>query len=150
MAIWQYKLFAVPSEEFRSYFNETDIISIEAFDHIEWWRYLTYKSINFNSLRDLPLSESWSKDIILLGDVNSNCVEILIDGEKLIEVSLRIDLRTKYKVMIESVCAFAEDNGLLFLNENLKRIFPFPEIISRDIDNHGAFKGFIDRNLGKL
>lgn len=144
MAIWQYKLFAIPEEELKSYFNNIDNISIEAFDNIEWWKYRPYKSINFNSLK-LPFQESWSKDIKQLGDISSDCIETFVQEEKIIEISIRIDLRKNYKPMVEYICEFAQDNSLCFLNDKFKLISSIPQVINQDISNHKIFEEFTNK-----
>lgn len=142
MAIWQYKLFAIPEEELKSYFNNIDNIPIEAFDNIEWWKYRTYKSVNFNSFKELSFQESWSKDIKQLGDINSDCVEIFVQEEKIIEISIRIDLRKNYKSMIEYICEFGQNNHLCFLNGEFKLISSIPEVINQDISDYKIFEEF--------
>lgn len=142
MAIWQYKLFAIPEEEKKSYFKNIDVIPIEAFDNIEWWKYRSYNSVDFNSFKELPSRESWSKDIRQLGDINSDCVETFVQEEKIMEISIRIDLRKNYEPMVEYVCNFGQDNLLCFLNGEYKLISPIPELINQDISDYKIFEEF--------
>ena len=142
MAIWQYKLFAIPEEELKSYFNDIGNISIEAFDNIEWWKYRTCKSVDFNSFKELPIQESWSKDIKQLGDIDSDCVETIVQEEKIIEIANRIDLRKNYKLMVEYICEFGKHNHLCFLNVEFKVLFSTPEAICKDIRDYKVFEEF--------
>ncbi len=94
MAIWQYKLFILPKEEVISYFENQRTIGEDDFNEIEWWKYRQLTADNFNSLvAQLPQNISWSRDIILFGNTDSNCVELLYENNIAVEVSGRIDLR---------------------------------------------------------
>lgn len=145
MAIWQYKLFAIPEEEFDTYFKNKKFISAEDFNGIEWWIYRTYKSIDFNSFGNLSLSESWTKKIIMFGDIDSDCVEVLVEGEELCEIAIRVDLRKNYEGMLTSICKFGQDNNLYFLNDRFKVLFPKLQLINQDITDNDAFAEFIAR-----
>jgi hypothetical protein len=143
MAIWQYKLFAIPEEEYESYFKNNNFILIEGFDNIEWWKYREYESIDFSSFNALSLCESWTKEIIMLGNIDSDCVEVLMDKNKVQEISIRVDLKKDYGGMVNSICKFGNDNNLCFLNVKLKVLFPERQIINQDIIDNNTFGEFI-------
>lgn len=142
MAIWQYMIFAIPEEELESYFKNVDFIPNVAFNNIEWWKYRTYKSVNFNSFKELTFQESWSKNIKQLGHIDSDCVEVFVQGEEITEIAIRIDLRKNYKPMVNYICEFGQDNHLCFLNNDFKLLFSLPEVIHQDINDYRLFDEF--------
>lgn len=121
MAIWQHKIFIVPSEEIESYFGKNTIITMYDFENIDWWK---YKKINvqdfliFNNV--LEEKKSWTKDIIQYGHLDSTCLEIIIENSKVVEVSTRIDLRKDNQLFFNELIYFALKNNLLFLSFNKK------------------------------
>lgn len=82
----------------------------------------------------LPLKKSWSNDMIIYGDEGSNCLEILLDKNKITEVSARIDLRLDYRAFLSLLCEFAQEHDFTFVNNELKILAPDIHIVSHDIE----------------
>lgn len=144
MAIWQYKLFVLPEEEVDSYFLNKDSVSEKAFNEIDWWKYRQIDIKLFEPLiRLLDKENSWSENIVQLGNLDSNCVELLYEEGRMVEISIRIDLRTDYNNMVKIFCEFADENDCVFLNESLKVLEPSPLIVLSDIDNN-KYREFMD------
>lgn len=144
MAIWQYKLFVLPEEEVSSYFSSETSITDEALNEIEWWKYRQSEIICFDSIKELlSPKKSWSNSIILFGDVDSSCLEVLIESEKIVEVSIRIDLRANYRNIIVAICEFCQQNSLMLLNYRLELLAPNTAILEEDIIKYKTFNEFI-------
>lgn len=144
MAIWQYKLFVLPEEEVSSYFSSETSITDEALNEIEWWKYRQSEIICFDSIKELlSPKKSWSNSIILFGDVDSSCLEVLIESEKIVEVSIRIDLRANYRNIIVGICEFCQQNSLMLLNYRLELLAPNAAILEEDIIKYKTFNEFI-------
>ena len=107
MAIWQYQLFIIPKEEINSYFENSEYIEKAALDEINWWKFRAFEKVEFESFRKvLKQKKSWSQEILLFGEEESNCFEVLFKSNKIIEVLARIDLRTDYYCFLDNLCAF--------------------------------------------
>lgn len=148
MAIWQYQIFIVPEEEINSYFEKDGIISSDALNEINWWKYRQLDITSFDVFKVLfSIRESWTKDIILFGDEGSSCIEILMEEGRIIEISARIDLRYNYKQFVTILCEFAQKNNCTFLNNDLKIISTNTQLIEQDIENYTVYKSFFDKLL---
>lgn len=146
MAIWQYQIFVVPEEEINSYFSEDICINKNALNEIDWWKYRQLNIESFNVFITLcPLKKSWSNDIILFGDESSNCIELLMNRNKVIEISVRIDLRYNYEQFVSTLCEFAQKHNCIFLNDALKIISAREQLIKQDIIDHPIYKSFLDK-----
>ncbi|TKC12039.1 hypothetical protein FA048_00015 [Pedobacter polaris] len=147
MAIWQYRLFVIPEEEINSYFLNEDYLSEDAFNEIDWWKYKRIDEISLGDLISLLAeSKSWSNNIYQLGNIESDCLEILFNKQKILEISIRVDLRNNYNSLIEAICKFGRRNALIFLNYNLKLLSPDEIILKEDISNYNLFDDFITKN----
>lgn len=145
MAIWQYQIFIVPNEEINSYFPEEINISYDDLNEINWWKYRQLTINKFDSIRALlPERKSWTDEIILFGDDNSDCVTISLEDTKIFEISARLDLRTDYRQFARILCEFAQENDCIFLTDDLRILIPDFQLVKNDIENYPIFKAFLD------
>ncbi len=134
MAIWQYNLFVLPQEEIYSYFGQTNIIRNDDLNDINWWKYRQLNIEWFDVFNDLlTRNKSWSKDIILWGDESSNCVLVLIENNEILEISIRIDLRSNFDFFLRLICNFTQRHECALLNNELEIFSPDFVIIKENI-----------------
>lgn len=146
MAIWQYQIYIVPEEEVDSYFKNENSISYDDLSEIKWWKYRQLKIDSFNTfIKLLPRKDSWSREIILFGDESSNCIEVLLEENLIIEISIRVDLRLDYKGFINLLCEYALSNKCMFLNDKLEILYPNLKLLENDIMNYPRYKAFLDK-----
>ncbi len=146
MAIWQYNLHIIPKEEILSYFEYVETITDNDLNEIEWWRYRKLNIKDFDIFKDkLIPKKSWSSDIVLLGDEDSNCIIILMEFNKVAEISVRIDLRSDFRFFLQTICDFAEKHNCIFLNYELRILEANYYIMKHDIIVYPLFKSFIDK-----
>lgn len=146
MAIWQYQFYMVPEEELDSYFRNEDLISYEDLSEIEWWKYRQLDITSFDTFISLlPKKKSWSKDIIIFGDDDSSCIEILLEKNRIVEISIRVDLRLDYINFINLLCEYALNNKCMFLNYKLEILYPNLEALEKDILSYPTYKMFLDK-----
>jgi len=146
MAVWQYHIFIVPEEEIKSFFKDAMSITNDDLNEIDWWKYSQLDLDKFKIFEKLLMrKKSWSKDIILFGEEDSDCVEILMDNKKIVEVSARIDLRHNYKNILNNLCDFAQSNNCIFLNDSLNIIYPNILVMENDILKNNVYKNFLDK-----
>lgn len=83
--------------------------------------------------------DSWSKDIIQYGDLQKTCIELLVENERIVEVNVRLDLRTLTKDLLMNVIDY-----IIRLNANIyyqnKIVIPSIKNICNIIINSNAYK----------
>ena len=135
MAIWQYKIYALPAEEYNTFFAGKQQINEDAFDEIKWWKYRKPKKIG-ERFPYLPLTKSWSSDITLFGSHNSDCVKLLQEDDYY-EISIQFDLRELNGKFIEDVLAWVAEENFIILEYTYKFILPTKEHLLKSIaDSH--------------
>ena len=70
----------------------------------------------------LGLHESWSKDIVQYGTIDSTCIEILYEEKQVEEVSIRFDLRNVSLSELDAILSFINTNNLEILFDG--KVFP--------------------------
>lgn len=138
MAIWQYTFHVLPKETVNTlaevfFFNHTD----EGFDDEFYWKKYAIKKNFFSEINSiLKKNKSWSNDIDLYGNQESNCFEVLSDNEdNILSVSFRIDFTNNYEEILSQILEFCILNGLIVLDENLSVVPLNMEQVKYVIDN---------------
>ena len=108
-------------------------------DELIWNKHQIHSSL-FNEIADiLPLNTSWSKNIMLFGDQDSNRLEVLFDKNRIVlSVSFRLDFTSNYEIILLKLLSFLKSNDFIVLDEKLNvtelKYNTFEEIISRSRD----------------
>lgn len=123
MAIWQYDLFLIPDKE-----TSNIKLDEEGFiDDEKLWSKYSDKIRSIELIKKyLPESESWSDSLRIYGNIDSNCLEIYYNKEKINSISFRIDFRTDYNLILNNIIKFCKINNLSLIDEELK-ILPLDE-----------------------
>ncbi|MBD1432703.1 hypothetical protein H8B06_07705 [Sphingobacterium sp. DN00404] len=124
MAIWQYTFLVLPKDGVQVLSTSTNNglgKTIDGFEDDRYWKYSTIKRDLFNAVGHiLPKSKSWSNEIDLYGNQDSNCFEVFFDKEDTIQsVSFRIDFKDNYRSILQGILEFCRHNGLIVLDESL-------------------------------
>jgi hypothetical protein len=113
----------------------------ETFDESDWWEdqlmCKDYQSIISSFLEE---GVSWSKSLRLWGDLEKDCVSILMDNHRIVEVEIRIDVRRVNTSYVENICHFAKLCDCMLLTEDLNLIEPDGELLLRQIVHSKASK----------
>ena len=135
MAIWQYKIYVLPAEEYNAFFADKQQINEDAFDEVKWWKYRKPNQIG-ERFPYLPLTKSWSSDITLFGSNNSDCVK-LFQEDDYYEISIQFDLRELNDKFIEDVLAWVAEENFIILEYTYKFILPTKEHLLKSMtDSH--------------
>ena len=59
--------------------------------------------------------KSWSQDIDQYGRLDNSCIEVVKENDTVVEINVRIDLRSVTMSIIEAIVSFAEVNNLKIL-----------------------------------
>jgi hypothetical protein len=122
MAIWQYTFHVLPKESVETLSSEYHFIKGEdGFDDEPFWKLNPVNRGFFQPmLKILPKNKSWSNEIDLYGNQESNCLEVIFqEGGNIISVSFRIDFRGNYEMILSNIVEFCLRNGLVILDESL-------------------------------
>lgn len=122
MAIWQYRFRILP-KEYESEMRSGYILEGGDFDLVEeyLWAMYAYKKDEFKEFSALLCkNKSWCDEIDLYGEQDSNCLEVLYDGNSniVLSVSLRIDFRIDYDFILKGVIEFCILHGLIIIDED--------------------------------
>jgi hypothetical protein len=144
MALWQYTFIVLPRKSIETFppgFSFTK--DEDGFDDAPFWVEQSIKCDFFKDIDSiLPIGKSWSKDINLYGNQESNCFEVLFENGLVLSVSFRIDFTSHYDDVLNALIEFCIFKGLLILDENLK-ITPLNfEVIKHLIENSPQVKKY--------
>jgi hypothetical protein len=123
MAIWQYTFNVIP-QGFVSNSSFTPIVDEDGlFDPEPYWSINKVSPQFFNRIEQiLPKGNSWSKKRLVFGDLQSNCFEVLFEGDIVVSVSFRIDFTSDYGEILSLLIEFCILHGLSILDEGLEPI----------------------------
>jgi hypothetical protein len=136
MAIWQYTFLVIPNDYLQETLNSERIE--DEFDDSKFWENSKITSDFFSSVGSiLKKTDSWSKNIICYGNIESNCFEIFCKNNFVISVSFRIDFTSEYRLLLNELIEFLILKGLSVLDETLD-IVPL---------NYEMFKSIIENSI---
>lgn len=124
MAIWQYNFTVIPKNGIekgnfisKKYLDEDGFLEDEPI----WLRSPTKMEIFDAIEKILPRNESWSKNISLFGDQDSNRFEVYRNEVgSVISVSFRIDFQSGYDQILENIINFLDKHDMLILDEKMQ------------------------------
>lgn len=124
MAIWQYNFTLIPKEALKKGTSHLEKhLDEEGFlDDESCWLIEPLKVNFFNKIEILlPRNKSWSDDIILFGNQDSNRFEVYKNiNDNVISVSFRIDYTSEYEEILRGIINFVQLNNLIILDEKMK------------------------------
>jgi hypothetical protein len=145
MAVWQYTFQVLPRESVNTFaedffFNRKD----EVFDDEPYWKKYPLKKNFFSKIDSiLKKAKSWSNDINLYGNQESNCFEVLSDSEDyVLSVSFRIDFTSNYESVLSYIIEFCSLKGLIILDEELNVVSLNYEQVQSVIRNSPQLKWY--------
>lgn len=118
MAIWQYSFKLIPRRSIKSglkalQYDENGCLK----DHVYWDKVPT--SISFlRGIGQIMLrSNSWSKNLLIFGDLESTCLEIYSEGAYIKSVSFRIDFTSDFEKVLKRMIVFINSKNLVLFDE---------------------------------
>lgn len=126
MALWQYTFQILPKESFEAFFQSFKIsLDDNMFDETTYWQIKPFNKSYFERIGNiLQKSKSWSEEIDLYGNQESNCFEVFFDGktDDVTSVSFRINFTSDYEMVLNSIIEFCILKGLIVLDEELQLV----------------------------
>lgn len=122
MALWQVGFFVIPKESL-DLGIPIKLSEEDSFDDSLFWEYLNLNPSFFDSIGAiLPKKKSWSRNIILYGEENSNRFEVFFESEIIVSVSFRINFTSNYEDILRQLIEFFLYNNLIILDEKINII----------------------------
>ncbi len=142
MALWQVGFFILPklNLELINLLKSTDE---ESFDNSFYWDEKKVSPLFFRKIETfLPQTESWSEELNIYGNENSNRIEVYFSNDIVESVSFRIDFTSNYKEILKQIIEFCITNDFIILNEMLNVVDLNFESINKDILNETRVKKY--------
>lgn len=96
----------------------------------------------------LPKEESWSANTMQYGKIDETCIEIDYEDDLILEIAVRLDLRTLSKKLLQAICDFASSNDLR-ISSKAGLIVPNLENLLLILQNSPAWR-FVKNPVGFL
>ena len=123
MSLNQIGFFVLPKKCWVEMVNENNFkLDDEGFfdDELIWNKFNIHYSL-FSPINEiLPITKSWSNNIMMFGEENSNRFEVLFNKSKIVvSVSFRIDFLSNYEIILIKLLNFFKSNDLIVIDEKL-------------------------------
>ena len=143
MAIWQYTFELIPRAKLIKLFGDVpQTIDADDYEQVEWWSDGTNLTADFeNRLASFAASyKSWSADVKCWGAEDCNVVQVIMDGGRVVELSVRFDLRKLDETFLHNMVGFARDNECVFLTESMRVIEPSADVLKAVLMSSDAWR----------
>lgn len=141
MALWQFSLHLIPKPKVLNVFKQIPtILPMDVFDSIEWWENLSLTDNHKSEITHiLPKQISWSSNLELWGDADSNCIRISNYGGCIGSVFIRIDMREFDFNLLNKIVDLAKYFNCLILTEEQQLLEPSIEFFLPAIEKSKAY-----------
>ena len=140
MAIWQYRFVIVPKKALTLEKNKFQANSNDEFsdDEVFWLRSPVKVDVFDEVVNILPKGDSWSQNLIVFGNLESNCLEVYHENDLVESASFRVDFRMDFKNILDKVINFIQLRHFSIIDEDWK-IVPDMHDIENLIKNSPQF-----------
>lgn len=112
--------FIIPKNSISENELESAISKDGFFEDDIFWMKDPMSTILFKDIIRIMLEgKSWSKDLLVFGDLGSNCFEILSENNIVQSVLFGIDFTSHYENILSQIIEFCILKGLIILDENI-------------------------------
>lgn len=129
MAIWQSEFLLVPRERIKEGLGSVpDRVSQDFVDTgtIASGRRVTDEDLQFLSER-VPVRSSWDPHILSWGTEDGDRIDLVLEDDRVVEVTARIDARSISGEFIETVVSLASRWNCILIDESLRILPPMFE-----------------------
>lgn len=139
MATWQFTFSVIPEKTAKNNNNQHALKLNDFDDSISWNGYCLSESSIEKIAETLKQTKSWSDSIRQFGCADETCVELFYDKNTLLEISIRLDLRSLTSEILKMVIDFVKDNKALILTPQGVLLKPVLEDVIVVIKKSGAY-----------
>ena len=147
MATWQYDLHLIPRAKLIELFSTLpNRLDRDTFDQIEWWENegRTIQDAELRLGTFLRPRSSWTERIKYWGKDDGDCVSVFVEGNRIAEIGVRINIQKLDSDFVENVCKFSKLYQCLLLTEQLRLIEPDRDSLLEEIANSDASAFVLD------
>lgn len=121
MALWQYTFRVLPKGNIGDTEGYSSKNMEDGFDDEFYWTQFTFHRRHFYEIESiLRKTNSWSGEIDLYGNQESNCLEVVFDANfTVLSASFRVDFTTNYERLLRHMIDFFLLKGFIILDERL-------------------------------
>ncbi len=144
MALWQYTFHVLPKESVDALSPGFHLKKDEdGFDDRPYWKYNSFSRDFFHGMNNILIrNKSWSNQIDLYGNQESNCFEVFFENDNVISVSFRIDLTSDYESILLEIIEYCLHMGLMIIDESLNIVPLNMETVKTIIRNSSQVKKY--------
>ncbi len=148
MSIYQNSYFIVPRRGNYSLFEGLNLKSFleddTLFEDDLFWDNLRLPIKEFESyLRKNFLEDaSWSDDLKIYGNNETNCIKLIFENGFVNSVSFRVNFKTDYSKFLNKLIEFCERNNLLVVDNDLNILYLDYQVIVDNINSSKAFENY--------
>ncbi len=150
MSIYQNTYFIVPRKGNYTLFEGINLKSFLEddllFEDDLFWnnRILELGKINNYLLQNFEEDVSWSEDLKIYGDNETNCIKLFFENNFVVSMSFRVNFTTDYSSFLNKIIEFCEINNLLIVDNDLNVLSIDYQTIVDNIMNSRAFEKYKD------
>lgn len=143
MALWQYNFFILPrhsvlNNKFTPEYDENDLFE----DDIYWSEVSIQVSLFDDIEKKIPRGKSWSNDLLVLGDLESNCLEVYSEESEVRSVSIRVDFTSDYEGFLRLIVEFVILKDLVLLSEEKDLLKPNYVLMKNKVESSLQFRKY--------
>ncbi|HSL88983.1 MAG TPA: hypothetical protein VK870_06765 [Ignavibacteriaceae bacterium] len=143
MATWQFNFSFVPMNDLSGTIkmDEDGLFDFSSF----WLKNQPPENYRELIAKILLHTRSWSQDILMFGKEDNTCIDVSLENNYVVDISVRIDLRTFNMDLMKKIVDLAKlFKCSLFLYETNELIESNSQILFEKIKNSNAAKFVID------
>lgn len=141
MANWQFGFVIAPEEKIleknKSYSGNLKIDDVE--EIMSWEGYFLVESSLEEISKILKPTKSWTDSIRQYGSLEETCIELCYEGNILVELSVRLDLRSMTRDILESVVNFIKINKGIIVTRAGSLVKPVIDDVTKEIKRSDAY-----------
>ncbi len=158
MSVYQYDFFIIPRKNVYTVFEGLNLNSflnkellndpngeLELFEDDLFWKNHTLKFIDISKYLEKKLrrGESWSKNLIIFGHNDENCIKILLEKGIIVSIGFRINFTLDYGKFLKVVIDFCQYFDFLVVSSDLNILELDFDVINKTIRDSNSFKRFL-------
>lgn len=149
MSVYQNSYFIVPRKGNYTLFEGLNLNSFfedDLFEDDLLWEDLNYKYVEYEDYLNsvFKLGESWSSQLKMFGNNDTNCLKVLIENEIIVSVSFRVNFEINYIDFLKEIIEFCKLNDWLIVDNELNTLSIDFETINDNITESKAYKNYIN------
>ncbi|PHR73699.1 MAG: hypothetical protein COA67_02940 [Lutibacter sp.] len=158
MSVYQYGFFIIPRKNVYTVFEGLNLNSflnnelvddpdgeLELFEDDLFWENHALKFIDISKYFDKKIQrgESWSKNLIIYGHNDENCIKIFLEKDIIVSVGFRINFTLDYGKFLKEVIDFCQYFDFLVVSNDLNILELDFDRINKTIRDSKSFKRFL-------